>query len=948
MENKPGSEEMHKHYQPVEIQERWYAEWEQRGYFAPAGDGDPYCIVIPPPNVTGTLHMGHGFQCTLMDALIRYQRMRGQQVLWQAGSDHAGISTQLVVERQLELAGSSRTELGREAFERKVWDWKEESGGHITRQLRRLGASLDWESERFTMDEGMSAAVLEAFVRLYQQGLIYRGQRLVNWEPVLKTAVSDLEVVNEEAQGVMYHIRYLFVDDAGEVIAGDGGMTIATTRPETMLVDGALAVAPGDPRYQDFVGRRVRVPRTQRNIEIIEDEYVDPEFGSGCVKITAAHDFNDFEVAQRHPDKDIPCIILFDETAHLNDNAPPEYRGLDRYEARRKIVEDLRAEGLLLREDPHSYVLPKSERTGVVVEPMLTSQWFVKVKPLAERAIKAVEDGEVQFVPRNWENTYFAWMREIRDWCISRQLWWGHRIPAWYDESGAFYVGRSEQEVREQHGLGQEVSLRQDEDVLDTWFSSGLWSFATLGWPEDTQRLRTFLPTSVLVTGFDIIFFWVARMMMLTLHFTNQVPFRQVYIHGLIRDEDGQKMSKSKGNVLDPIDLIDGIDTESLVQKRTGGLLRPEDADKIAAQTRKRFPQGIDAYGVDAVRFTYCSLASTGRDINFDLSRLEGYRNFCNKLWNAARYVQMSTSEIELKGEMADASVAEQWIESRLHRVCDQVDDAMDNYRFDLAAQTLYSFVWNDYCDWLLEIAKTVLAGDDIAARRRMADTLLRILEAVLRLAHPIIPFLTEEIWHKIAPRLDDAHGESIMLARYPRSEDFSLHPQSEETLEWLQEVVGVLRNIRAEVGVPHGKPVSVLLSSPDAPDAKVVRERVDNAHGMICQLANVETINWLEKGASEPVAAVQIVRDLRIAVPLQDLVEPQAELARLDKSIAKAEKELSGVRARLDNSGFREKAPAQLVESLQQRSGELEDKIAGLHQHYQNVKSLLGDSENV
>ncbi|MDX1610270.1 MAG: valine--tRNA ligase, partial [Halofilum sp. (in: g-proteobacteria)] len=774
---------LEKTYDPHAIERRWYETWESNGYFAPRGDGTPYCIMIPPPNVTGTLHMGHAFQDTIMDTLIRYHRMCGEQTLWQPGSDHAGIATQMVVERQLEAEGTSRHDLGRERFIERVWQWKEESGNQIAGQLRRLGASPDWTRERFTMDDGLSRAVTETFVRLYDEGLIYRGERLVNWDPVLHTAVSDLEVLSQEEQGHIWHLRYPLAD-------GDGHLVVATTRPETMLGDTAVAVHPDDERYRHLVGGHVDLPLCDRRIPIIADEYVDPEFGSGCVKITPAHDFNDYAVGERH---DLPRINIFDPDATVNDNAPEAYRGLDRFDARERVVADLEARGLLQATEKHKLTIPRGDRTGVVIEPYLTQQWFVRTKPLAEPAIEAVRDGRIRFVPGNWDKTYFNWMEDIQDWCISRQIWWGHRVPAWYDADGNLYVARSEDEARSRHGLPADLELTQETDVLDTWYSSALWPFSTLGWPEKTAALQTFYPTSVLVTGFDIIFFWVARMIMFGLKFMDDVPFHEVYIHGLVRDSEGQKMSKSKGNVLDPIDLIDGIDAEALVAKRTQALMQPRLRESIARMTREHFPEGIPAFGTDALRFTFLSLASTGRDIRFDLGRVEGYRNFCNKLWNATRYVLMNTEgeDTGLGNEEVELGVADRWIVSRLQQTERAVHEHLAAYRFDLAAQALYEFTWDEYCDWYLELAKTVLTADDAtpARHRGTRRTLLRVLETLLRLLHPLMPFITEELWQRVAP-LAGREGETIMLAPYPQPEEEQIDAEALAEIEWLQRVV--------------------------------------------------------------------------------------------------------------------------------------------------------------
>ncbi|HEX9772793.1 MAG TPA: valine--tRNA ligase, partial [Steroidobacteraceae bacterium] len=792
---------MDKSYSPGDIEARIYARWESAGWFAPAGRGAPYSIVIPPPNVTGTLHMGHAFQHTLMDALTRLHRMEGDRTLWQPGTDHAGIATQMVVERQLNLEGGTRTGIGREAFVERVWRWKEQSGDTIARQMRRLGVSVDWSRDRFTMDEGLSAAVTEVFVRLHEAGLIYRGHRLVNWDPVLHTALSDLEVVAEQEPGQIWHLRYPLAD-------GDGHLVVATTRPETMLGDTAVAVHPDDERYRPLVGRQVRLPLTDRRVPVIADEYVDPAFGSGCVKITPAHDFNDYEIGRRHA---LPLINIFTADAALNDQVPPPYRGLDRFEARSRVVADLAAAGLLEKTEPHTLPVPRGDRSGAVLEPWLTDQWYVKVAPLAAPAIRAVEDGRIRFVPESWAKTYFQWMRNIQDWCISRQLWWGHRIPAWYDADGQVYVARSEAAARAAAAArhGREVELRRDEDVLDTWFSSALWPFSTLGWPQRSAELRDFYPTSVLVTGFDIIFFWVARMIMMGLEFAGDVPFREVYITGLIRDEHGEKMSKSKGNIIDPLDLIDGIDLESLVAKRTAGLMQPQMKSAIEKATRRQFPQGIPAYGTDALRFTFAALATMGRDIRFDLGRIEGYRNFCNKLWNASRYVLMNTEQHagELAGD-CEYSVADRWIRGRLGRVLLAAREQLAAYRFDLAAQAMYEFVWYEFCDWYLELSKPALQSADAtqALKRGTRRTLLATLEAALRMLHPLMPFVTEEIWQRVGP-LAGAKGPSIMLAPYPRQEEFPADEAAERQIAALQSVVLGIRQIRGELDVPHARP---------------------------------------------------------------------------------------------------------------------------------------------
>src|SRR5579883_1876189 len=814
---------MDKVYAPHEIERRIYERWESHGWFAPRGSGTPFCIMIPPPNVTGTLHMGHAFNHTLMDALTRYHRMRGDDTLWQPGTDHAGIATQMVVERQLDAEGVRRTELGREAFIARVWQWKERSGGTMAAQMRRLGDSVDWSRDRFTMDAGLSHAVVEVFVRLYREGLIYRGKRLVNWDPVLLTALSDLEVQNEEESGHLWRLRYPLED-------GSGHLVVATTRPETMLGDTAVAVHPDDERYRALVGRRVRLPLAERSIPIIADPYVDPAFGTGCVKITPAHDFNDYEVGLRHG---LAQINVLTPRATLNENAPPRFRGLDRFEARRRIVAELEAAGLLERVEDHKLMVPRGDRSGAVLEPYLTDQWYVKIAPLAAPAIEAVERGRTRFVPESWAKTYFEWMRNIKDWCVSRQLWWGHRIPAWYDPEGRVYVGRSEAEARREHGLADSVALRQDEDVLDTWFSSALWPFSTLGWPDRTPELARYYPSTVLITGFDIIFFWVARMMMMGLEFMGEVPFREVYITGLIRDEHGEKMSKTKGNVIDPLDIVDGIDLESLVAKRTSGLMQPQMKSKIEKATRKEYPEGIAAHGTDALRFTFAAIASPSRDIRFDLARVAGYRNFCNKLWNAARFVTMSVggdfpSGPEMATRAADVlelSVADRWIRSRFGRAVETVEKSLAEYRFDYAAAALYEFTWYEFCDWYLELTKPVLQSESSspAARAGTRRTLLEILEALQRALHPLMPFITEEIWQRVAP-LAGRSGPTVMLAAYPRRADFPADEASEREVSWLQSFILAVRQIRGEMNIAPSRRIPLLYRNASAPDLELIQ----------------------------------------------------------------------------------------------------------------------------
>ncbi len=928
---------MDKSYEPHAIEQRWYKTWEENGYFAPKSDQgdnkDAYCIMIPPPNVTGSLHMGHAFQDTIMDALIRYNRMSGKNTLWQPGTDHAGIATQMVVERRLLAQGKTRHDLGREAFLDEVWKWKGESGGTITRQLRRMGASPDWSKERFTMDEGLNDAVKEVFVRLYSEGLIYRGKRLVNWDPVLHTAVSDLEVISEEEQGYLWHFRYPLAD-------GSGHLVVATTRPETMLGDTAVAVNPEDERYQHLVGKMITLPLVGREIPIIADDYVDPAFGTGCVKITPAHDFNDYAVGQRHQ---LPQINVFTKDAKINDDAPEQYRGMDRYEARDVIVRDLKELGLVEKIDDHKLMVPRGDRSHSVIEPLLTDQWYVKVAPLAAEAIKVVEDGRIRFVPDNWKNTYFDWMNKIEDWCISRQIWWGHRIPAWYDENGNVYVGRSESEVRDAHNLGFEVKLRQDDDVLDTWFSSALWPFSTLGWPQQTAALKTFYPTSVLVTGFDIIFFWVARMIMMGLKFMNgQVPFREVYIHGLVRDAHGQKMSKSKGNVLDPIDLIDGIDLETLVQKRTSGLMQPEMAKKIEKQTRAEFPDGIKAYGTDALRFTFAALASTGRDINFDTGRIEGYRNYCNKLWNAARYVLMNTEGKDCGLGAASAaielSLADRWITARLAKTIATANEAIAQYRFDHAAQAIYDFTWNEYCDWYLELSKPVLTSGDAseAQQRGTRQTLVRVLEALLRLAHPIMPYITEEIWQRVAP-LAGATGTTIMRQPYPQAGEFSVDASAENEMQWVMDFIVGIRKIRSGMNIAPSKPLPVLLQNGSSDDqAKLRRNEL-----FLQRLARTESITWLDADATAPESAIALVGEMQLLVPMAGLIDKEAELARLAKEIGKLESEIEKLAGRLANENFVAKAPAELVEKEQGRLNEMRVSLGQLSEQKAKIERL-------
>ena len=987
---------MEKTYQPEQIETRWYERWEADNRFAPTGRGQPFSIMIPPPNVTGSLHMGHAFQDTIMDTLTRWKRMQCNNTLWQVGTDHAGIATQMLVERKIAAEeGKSRHDLGRDAFIDKVWEWKEESGGHITRQLRRMGASVDWSRERFTMDDGFYKAVQEVFVRLHEENLIYRGKRLVNWDPKFETAISDLEVENKEIDGHMWHFKYpLAGGETYEYIEkeADGKflfserrdyISIATTRPETMLGDGAVAVNPADERYASLIGKLCEIPvgpkEHRRLIPIISDEYPDPDFGSGAVKITGAHDFNDYEVAKRNG---IPLYNLMDRKAHIRSDVlsyeesarlaaqatqgtdignvddvnlvPHELRGLDRLEARRQVVDAITAEGLAVMTtdaDGNSVPLvenkklmqPFGDRSGVVIEPFLTDQWFVAVEELAKPAIEAVENGDIQFVPKNYENMYFAWMRNLQDWCISRQLWWGHRIPAWYDAEGNVYVARSEQEAREKHGLAAEVTLTQDEDVLDTWFSSGLWTFGTLGWPEKTPELETFHPSSVLVTGFDIIFFWVARMIMMTLKFTGEIPFKTVYVHGLVRDGQGQKMSKSKGNVLDPIDLIDGISLDALLEKRTGNLMQPKQAKAIAKATKDEFKDGIEAHGTDALRFTFLSQATTGRDIKFDMNRLDGYRNFCNKLWNASRYVLMNAEgeDCGTEGGDVELSLADRWIISQLQKTEAQVTKAMDEYRFDHASQALYEFVWNEYCDWYLELSKPVLWDENASeeAKRGTRRTLVRVLETILRLAHPMMPYISEEIWQRVAPLAGTfvGDGASIMLQAWPEADESKIDEQATRDIEWLKGVIIAVRNIRAEMNIAPGKPLDVLLTKGKPEDA----ERLESNRHFLAKLAKLESATWLANPDDAPLCATQLVGDMEVLVPMADLIDKDAELKRLAKEIDKQDKLIGGIEKKLGNEGFIAKAPEAVVEKERGKLAEFQAAKQLLEEQRTKISAL-------
>ena len=952
-------------YDPTDIERKWYQIWEEKGYFKPSGQGDSFCIMIPPPNVTGSLHMGHGFNNAIMDALTRYNRMMGKNTLWQPGTDHAGIATQMVVERQLAAQNVSRHDLGREQFIDKVWEWKEQSGGTITKQIRRLGSSVDWSRERFTMDDGLSNAVKEVFVQLHEQGLIYRGKRLVNWDPKLQTALSDLEVESVEEKGSLWHFKYFFEDKSLKTQDGHDFLVVATTRPETLLGDTAVAVHPEDERYAHLIGKNIVLPITGRLVPIVADEYVEKDFGTGCVKITPAHDFNDYDLGKRH---DLPIINIFNKNAEvlaefeyiakageqISDAiaAPADYVGLERFAARKKLVAQAEAEGWLDQIQPYDLKAPRGDRSGVIVEPLLTDQWYVKIAPLAQPAIEAVQDGRIKFVPEQYTNMYMAWMNNIQDWCISRQLWWGHRIPAWYDAEGNVYVGRNEEEVRAKNNLAADLALQQDEDVLDTWFSSGLWTFSTLGWTGDAKKdadnyfLNTFHPTDVLVTGFDIICFWVARMIMMTMHFmknedgTPQVPFKTVYVHGLVRDGEGQKMSKSKGNVLDPLDLIDGIDLESLVQKRTFGLMNPKQAEKIEKATRKEFPEGINSYGTDAVRFTFCALANTGRDIKFDLKRVEGYRNFCNKIWNATRFVLMNvegqTVAQEARPELWE--LPEQWIMSRLQKAEQAVHQAFATYRLDLAAQTIYDFIWNEYCDWYVELTKPVLNDAEVSEGRKaeVRRVLLAVMEASLRLAHPLMPYLTEEIWQTLAPMIGKG-GDTIMTAKYPVPEAAKMNEQAEADMQWLQGLIGAVRNIRGEMGLGNARLLPVLLQN--ISDSE--RTQIERIQPLFKALAKVESITFLAQGEEPPLSSSSVVGHASVFVPMKGLIDPKAELGRLQKDLDKVQKQHDQIANKLANEGFVAKAPAAVVEGEKVKLAEFADQLVKIKQSMEQIAAL-------
>ncbi|MBH0097112.1 valine--tRNA ligase [Psychrobacter sp. NZS113] len=957
-------------YNPAEVEAGMYQGWEESGYFQPTFDKDEsFSIALPPPNVTGSLHMGHGFNNAIMDALTRYHRMDGDNTLWQPGTDHAGIATQMVVERRLEAQGIKRRDMTREDFIDKVWEWKEESGGNITSQIRRLGSSVDWSRERFTMDDGLSNAVKEVFVRLFDDGLIYRGKRLVNWDPKFQTALSDLEVENHDEKGSLWHFRYHFTDAELTTQDGKNYLVVATTRPETLLGDTAVAVNPSDERYAHLVGKTITLPITGRVVPIVADDYVEKDFGTGCVKITPAHDFNDYELGRRHS---LPLINILDERANILpamevypdlqtrepelETTPSEYAGLERFAARKFLVEQAGEQGWL--EDIEDYALkaPRAERGGTIVEPWLTDQWYVAVKELAKPAIDAVEDGSIEFVPAQYKNMYMSWMTDLQDWCISRQLWWGHRIPAWYDDAtGEIYVARDEAEVRSKYNLSDNIVLRQDNDVLDTWFSSGLWTFSTLDWADvnaDPRVMDTFHPTSVLVTGFDIIFFWVARMIMMTMHFvknedgTPQVPFKTVYVHGLVRDGNGQKMSKSKGNVLDPIDLIDGIDLEALVEKRTSNMMNPKDAAKIEKQTRKEFPEGIPAFGTDALRFTFTSLASTGRDINFDLKRVEGYRNFCNKIWNASRFVLMNCVDSEGAAKPIDQAanpdvweLPEKWIMSRLNSTVADIHQHFAQYRLDMVSQDIYEFIWNEYCDWYVELAKASLNDDSVSDERKaqIRYVLLHVLETALRFSHPIMPYLTEQIWQTVAPLLGRKNTDSIVVADYPKTDEAQISEQVEADMAWLQELIASVRNIRGEMKLGNAVRLPVLLQNISLAED----ERLSRIANQFKALAKVDSLTILKEGDEVPLSSSSMVGQLRVLVPMKGLIDPTAELARLGKSYDKLKGQAEGIARKLGNEGFMSKAPAEVVDAEKAKLAELEGQLTAMTAQMEQLKAL-------
>jgi len=916
-----------KQYDPKTIEDQLRQEWEAKGYYQPKPADESFCLMLPPPNVTGTLHMGHGFQQTLMDILVRFNRMCGKQTLWQGGTDHAGIATQMIVERQLAEKGIKKHDLGREGFLDKTWEWKEKSAGRISEQIREMGASIDWSRERFTMDEGIQTATKTAFCRLYEEGLIYRGKRLVNWDPKLQTAISDLEVLNKETKGSMWHIRYPLADNPSEYLI------VATTRPETMFGDVCVAVHPDDERYKHLVGKELQLPLTNRTIPILADTYVDPEFGTGCVKITPAHDFNDYQVGKRNHKE---LINILNNDATLNENTPEKYQGMDRLKARPIIIEDLEALGLIEKIDDHTLQVPTGDRSGETIEPFLTDQWFIKMESLAKPALEALKDGSLELVPNGWNKTYNQWLDNIEDWCISRQLWWGHRVPAYYDDEGNFYVGMNETEVRLKNNLADAVQLHQDDDVLDTWFTSALWPFATLGWPEQTPELETFYPTQVLVTGFDLIFFWIARMVMFGLHFVGKVPFEKVYIHGLIRDSKGQKMSKSKGNVLDPLDLIHGISLEKLIEKRTATMMQPHLKNKSKQQTQKEFPKGIEAYGTDALRFTFCALANTSRNINFDLGRIEGYRNFCNKLYNASRFVLQNIPEdTNFSTKPNIINNIDQWILAELNKTIAECYKYMEDFRFDLLATAIYEFTWNTYCDWYLELSKCVLYSDTASEAEKQSTlyTLLSVLETICRLAHPIMPFITETLWQQLKPLLN-LNADSIMLAEYPKTAADQLDDTDE--INWLKSIITECRSMRSNLNISPNKPMSVLILNATEKDKKLL----EKYKPYLAQMAKIADIDFIEDNNDLPMCASCFIDPMTIYVPLKGLINLDAEIDRNEKSQKKCETEIEKLEKKLNNKNYIAKAPADVVEKSKQELEDLKTHLQQIIQHLTNLKS--------
>ena len=915
---------MKKNYIPKEAEEAIYAHWENSNFFKaiPDKSKEPFCIMIPPPNVTGTLHMGHGFQNTLMDALIRYKRMSGFDVLWQVGVDHAGIATQMVVERQLESEGKTKEEIGREQFEKKVWEWKEKSGNKITQQLRRLGASVDWSREAFTMSDQLSQAVKEVFIRLYDEGLIYRGERLVNWDTELGTALSDLEVSSQEEDGQLWYIDY--ETNTGKTL------TVATTRPETLLGDTALAVNPNDERYKDLIGEKAILPIVNREIPIISDPYVEMEFGTGCLKITPAHDFNDFEIGKKH---NLQIINILNLDGTLNKEVPRDFQGINVEDARKLIIEKLKVLKQLNKTEDYKVQIPRSERSNSILQPLITKQWFVDVKKISEEAVRVVKENETAFVPKNWENTYFSWFDEIQDWCISRQLWWGHRIPAWFDDDGKIYVGHNEEAVREKYNL-QDTNLMQESDVLDTWFSSALWTFSTLGWPNKENLLWRYHPTSVLVTGFDIIFFWVARMIMMTTHFIEEVPFKKILIHGLIRDSEGQKMSKSKGNTLDPLDIIDGIGLEDLIKKRTEGLMQPKMKSRIEKQTRKEFPDGIKPYGTDALRLTFCSLASGGRDINFDLKRVEGYRNFCNKLWNAARFIHLNAEAYGVSESKIDTNI-DLWIQYKLNETTKDVKKYFEEYRFDLLTKTTYEFIWYEFCDWYIELNKVRLSEPN-AKKPEIVKSMIDTLEQTLKLVHPLMPFVTEEIWKQFKIYFDQK-DESLMLCSFPEINSFETD-KSYHAVEWLKRVVSGIRNIRGELVIKPSQKIPAIFKEGTSVDRDISSE----FDIFIKELANLESIQWEESDKDSPPSSIFVLNELKILIPLEGLIDPKKESIRLQKKIEKLDKEKTMIASKLNNKSFVDNAPNELVRNQEQRFQELSGEIDNLNREMKEIEKLI------